>query len=87
MQDDEKEADLTVVKFEEDGSTYELVLPHASRDHIQRSLLQTKRPYELLMLQDMARAVDKRIRLSNSSTARGRSSRGDKSCSPGAKLL
>ena len=57
MQDDETDADLTVVKFEEDGSTYELVLPHASRDHIQRSLLQTKRPYELLMLQDMARKL------------------------------
>jgi FkbM family methyltransferase len=37
-----------------DGARYELVLPHADQDHIQRAILQTGAPYELGMLRDMA---------------------------------
>ena len=42
-----------VAGIEADGRRYELVLPNAAEDHIQKLLMQTGRPYELGMLQDM----------------------------------
>lgn len=46
-------AAIPVARIEAGGTHYELVLPNAAEDHIQKLLMQTGRPYESVMLQDM----------------------------------
>ena len=44
---------FTVATLEDEGVSYDIVLPNAARDHIQQFVMRSDRPYELGMLQDM----------------------------------
>ena len=49
----EPDPNFTVATLEDEGVSYDIVLPNAARDHIQQFVMRSDRPYELGILQDM----------------------------------
>ena len=47
------QSSLPVKVLKDDGLQYEIVLPDADKDHIQRMIFETGKPYELDMLRNM----------------------------------
>ena len=49
----EPDPNFPVATLEHEGVRYDIVLPHAARDHIQQFVMRSGQPYELGMMQDM----------------------------------
>ena len=50
--------DVPVKILKEEGVRYEIVLPDADKDHIQRMIFETGQPYELELLRNMRQRIN-----------------------------
>lgn len=54
MLEDQNDADDVHVRLEHGGVSYDIFLPNSDKDYIQHGILESRTPYELAMLKDMA---------------------------------